>query len=134
MSTTQDTITVTLMRPVTFTLPRTLTETTEPQLVDDALDAFFERAQDAPGALYYSKAVLTTIATAMREGTAVCIRYEHDGEVSARVLYPSAIIFTNEQHLTVRAFCTYRRQTKCFRLDRMACMHPVVLPGDVTAA
>ena len=130
---TQDTITVTLMRPVTLTLPRTLTEQTFPQLVDDALDAFVSSAADAPGALYYSRDDLTVIAAAMLEGSAVCVRYEHDDEVTARVLFPSAIFLTKDNHVCVRAFCTYRREVKCFRVDRMACVHPVTMPGEVAA-
>jgi len=136
MSTTQDTITLTLtlMRPVTLTVPRTLTEGTDPQLVDDALAAFYEAAKDASGALYYSKNALAVIAAAMLEGGAVCVRYEHDNEVTARVIFPSAILFTKDNHITVRGFCTYRREVKCFRVDRMACVHPLVLPGETNTA
>jgi predicted DNA-binding transcriptional regulator YafY len=133
MSTTQDTITVTLMRPVAFTIPRTLTEHVSPQLVDDALDAFVSRAVGTPGALYYSRDDLAVIAAAMLEGSAVCVRYEHDDEVTARVLFPSAIFLTKDNHICVRAFCTYRREMKCFRVDRMACVHSVTMPGEVAA-
>lgn len=128
------TITVTVMRPVSLTLPRVLTEHADPQLVDDALDAFYELAKDAPGALHYSRAALAAIATALLEGGAVCVRYEHDDEITARVLFPSAISLTKEQHICVRAFCTYRQTVKSFRVDRMACVHPLVMPGEVPAA
>lgn len=132
MTVAQDTtITVTLMRPVTLTLPRTLTEHISPQLVDDALDAFVSRAADAPGALYYSQDDLAVIAAATLEGSAVCVRYEHDDEVTARVLFPSAIFLTKDDHICVRAYCTYRRETKCFRVDRMACVHSVTMPGEI---
>ena len=127
------TVTLTAMRPVTLTVPRTLTEQTDPQLVDDALDAFYETAKGAPGALYYSKDALAVIAAAMAEGGAVCVRYEHDGEVTARVIFPSAMVFTKDNHITVRGFCTYRREVKCFRVDRMACVHLFVMPGEVAA-
>ena len=128
-----NTVTLTVMRPVILTLPRTLTEATDPQLVDDALAAFYEAAKDAPGALYYSKDALAVIAAAMLEGGAVCVRYEHDSEVTARVIFPSAILFTKESQICVRGFCTYRREVKSFRVDRMACVHPLVMPGEVAA-
>jgi len=121
------------MRPVTLTLPRILTEGTDPQLVDDALAAFYEAAKDASGALYYSKDALAVIAAAMLEGSAVCVRYEHDNEVTARVIFPSAILFTKDSQICVRGFCTYRREVKSFRVDRMACVHPLVMPGEVAA-
>lgn len=127
------TVTVTIMRPVTITIPRTLIEQTPPHLVDDALDAFVSLAENAPGALYYSRIDLATIAAAMREGSAVCVRYEHDDEITARVLFPSAIFLTKANHICVRAFCTYRRETKCFRADRMACVHSVMMPGEIAA-
>lgn len=128
------TVTLTFMRPVTLTLPRTLTEYTDPQLVDDALAAFHEAAKNAPGALFYSRDALVVIAAAMQEGGAFCVRYEHDSEVTARVIFPSAILFTKDHHICVRGFCTYRREVKSFRVDRMACVHPVVMPGEVAAA
>jgi len=118
---------------VTRTYPRTLTETTDPQLVDDALAAFYEAAKDAPDALYYSKNALTVIAAAMLEGSAVCVRYEHDNEITARVIFPSAILFTKDSQICVRGFCTYRREVKSFRVDRMACVHPLAMPGEVAA-
>jgi len=129
-----NTVTLTVMRPVTLTVPRTLTEQTDPQLVDDALAAFYEAAKDAPGALYYSNKALAVIATAMAEGGAFCTRYEHDNEVTARVIFPSAILFTKDNHITVRGFCTYRREVKCFRINRMACVHLFVMPGEVAVA
>ncbi len=133
MQTQDTTVTLTFMRPITLTVPRTLTEHTSPQLVDDALDAFVSRAVDATGALYYSRIDLAVIAVAMLEGSAVCVRYEHDDEVTARVLFPSAIFLTKDNHICVRAYCTYRRETKCFRVDRMACVHSVTMPGEVAA-
>ncbi len=133
MQTQDTTVTLTVMRPITLTVPRTLTEHTSPQLVDDALDAFVSRAADATGALYYSRIDLAVIAAVMLEGSAVCVRYEHDDEVTARVLFPSAIFLTKDGHICVRAFCTYRREVKCFRVDRMACVHPLVMPGEVAA-
>jgi len=133
-TTAQDiTVTLTFMRPVNLTLPRTLTESTDPQLVDDALAAFYEAAKDAPSALYYSKNALAVIAAAMAESGAFCTRYEHDNEVTARMIFPSAVSFTKDNHTTVRGFCTYRREVKCFRVDRMACVHLFVMPGEVAA-
>ncbi len=69
----------------------------------------------------------------MVEGTAICVRYEHDEEVTARVVYPSAIILTRENHMCARGFCSLRREAKCFRVDRMACVHPMVLPCDMVS-
>lgn len=133
MQTQDTTVTLTVMRPITLTVPRTLTEHTSPQLVDDALDGFVSRAAAATGALYYSRIDLAVIAAAMLEGSAVCVRYEHDDEVTARVLFPSAIFLTKDNHICVRAYCTYRRETKCFRVDRMACVHSVTMPGEIAA-
>jgi len=135
MSTAQNsTVTLTFMRPVTVTLPRVLTEGTDPQTVDAALAAFYEAAKDAPGALFYSPVALAAIATAMQEGGAVVVRYDHDNEVTARVLFPYSITFTKDTHICVKAFCTMRGEVRSFRCDRMSCVHPLVLPGETNTA
>jgi len=127
-----NTVTLTTMRPVTRTYPRTLTETTDVQLADDAIAAFYETAKDAPSALYYSKDALAVIVGAMAEGGAFCTRYEHDNEVTARVIFPNAVMLTKDSHICVRGFCTYRQAVRSFRCDKMANVHLLVMPGEST--
>jgi len=127
-----NTVTLTTMRPVTRTYPRILTETTDVQLADDAIAAFYETAKDAPGALYYRKDALAVVVGAMQEGGAVVVRYEHDNEVTARVIFPNAVMLTKDNHITVRGFCTYRQAVRSFRCDKMANVHLLVMPGETT--
>ena len=127
------TLTVTVYRPVTLTVPTTLTEHTDPQLVDDALDAFYAEMHATHG----PEATVDTLnlfAAAIQGGDATTVLYTHDGETTARTLFPTALMLTKDKHLVTRAFCTYRRETKCFRLDRMTGAHVVTMPGEVAAA
>ncbi|MGI8546823.1 MAG: WYL domain-containing protein [Gemmatimonadaceae bacterium] len=124
------TVMLTFMRPVTITLARVLTEDTDPQTVNAALAAFSEVAENAPGALFSNPPALAMIGTAMQEGGAVVVRYDHENEVTARVLFPYSITFTKDAHICVKAFCTMRGEVRSFRCDRMSCVHPFVLPGE----
>jgi len=129
----QDTITGTVYRLVTLTVPTAITEGTTPELVTDALDVFY-------GAMFAAHGAETTVDTlnlfaeAIQSGDAITVLYAHDGETTARTLFPTALMLTKDKHLVTRAFCTYRRETKCFRLDRCTGAHLVTLPGEVAAA
>jgi len=129
-----NTVTLTVMRPLTCTYPRAIVEGTDPQLADEAIAAFYEAAKDAPGALYYSKDALAVIVAAMQEGGAFVTRYEHDNEVTARVIFPTAVTFTKAAHICVRGFDSYRGEVRSFRCDHMANVHALMMPGEVAAA
>jgi len=125
----QDTITGTVYRLVTLTVPTILTEHTDPQTANDALDVFYGEMFAAHG----PETVVDTLnlfAAAIQSGDAITVLYAHDGETTARTLFPTALMLTKDKHLVTRAFCTYRRETKCFRLDRCTGAHLVTLPGE----
>jgi len=129
----QSTITGTVYRLVTLTVPATITEGTTPALVTDALDVFY----DAMFATHGAETAVDTLnlfAAAIQGGDAITVLYTHDGETTARTLFPTALMLTKDKHLVTRAFCTYRREAKCFRLDRITGAHVVTLPGEVAAA
>ncbi len=129
----QDTITGTVYRLVTLTVPTAITEGTTPELVTDALDVFYGAMFAAHGA-ETAVDTLNLFAAAIGGGDAITVLYEHDEETTARTLFPTALMLTKDKHLVARCFCTYRRETKCFRLDRMSGAHVVTLPGEVAAA
>lgn len=74
------------------------------------------------------------VLTATRDGDALVVLYQHGGETTARVLFPSAVMVSKDDHLAVRAFCTYRREIRSFRVDRFMDSHAFVLPGETVAA
>ncbi len=129
----QSTITGTVYRLVTLTVPTRITEHTDPQLVDDALDVFFATVQAAHGA-ETTVDTLNLFAAAIPCGNAITTLYTHDGESAARTLFPTALMLTKDKHLIVRAFCTLKREVKCFRLDRCTGSHTVTMPGEVAPA
>ena len=129
MSTAQSTITGTVYRLVTLTVPATITEGTDPALVNDALDVFFAAMQAAHGA-ETTVDTLNLFAAAIQSGDAITTTYTHDGESAARTLFPRLLAITKDKHLYVRAYCTLKRETKCFRLDRCTGAHLVTLPGE----
>ena len=134
MSTAKDTITVTLYRPLTITVPTTITAHTEGQLLDDALDAFYAEMHAAHG-VETTVDTLNLFAGTLTSGDAVTVLYSDEGgETTARTLFPTALMLTKDKHIVTRAFCTLRRETKCFRLDRMSGVHLVTLPGEVATA
>ena len=90
------------MRPVTITLPAH-SSSNFAATRRRCSRRLVSLAEKAPGALYYSRTDLAVIAAAMLEGSAVCVRYEHDDEITARVLFPSAIFLTKANHICVRA-------------------------------
>jgi len=126
----QSTITVTLYRPITITVPTTITAHTEGQLLDDALDGFYAECFAAHGA-ETTVDTLNLFAGSLTNGDALTVLYTDDkGEANARTLFPTALMLTKDKHLAVRAFCTLRRETRSFRLDRMTGAHLVTLPGE----
>jgi len=129
----QSTITGTVYRLVTLTVPTAITEGTDPALVTDALDVFYA-AMHATHGPEATVDTLNLFAAAIQSGDAITVLYAHDGETTARTLFPTALMLTKDAHLVARCFCTLRRETKCFRLDRMTGAHLVTLPGEVAAA
>jgi len=131
----QDTIAYTIS--TTIQLPRTVTATTDPQTVDYATHAYHDAAMfrvgiDAENSAF-PFASLATVAMAMVTGAAVTVLYMHNGDVTARTLFPSSINYTNDHRVCVKAFCTLRREMRSFRLDRMSGVHLVKLPDEVAA-
>lgn len=121
----------------TIQLPRTVAATTDPQTMDYATHAYHDAAMswvavDGDNSAF-PYAALTTIALAMVTGAAVTVLYTHDGDVTARTLFPSSISYTADHKVCVKAFCTLRRETRSFRLDRMTGVHLVTLPGETLA-
>jgi len=134
MSTAQDTISYTVTTVIQ--LPRTVTAITDAQTVDYACRAYHEAAVtwvgEDGGAFPF--ATLTEVAMAMLTGDAVTALYTHDGDVTARTLFPSSISYTKEHKVCVKAYCTLRRETRSFRCDRMSGVHLVTLPGEAATA
>ncbi len=82
-----------------------------------------------------SRATLSLVMDAMRDSSAVVVLYVGaDGKQDARVLWPTSITLTGEQHIVTRAYCTMRQQWKTFRLDRVLTAHPLTTPDDIEAA
>ncbi len=129
MSIAQSTITASVFRLVTLTVPTAITEDTDPQLADDACDVFYGEMFKAHGA-ETTVDTLNLFAAAIQSGDAITTIYTHDGEVAARTLFPRLLAITKDKHLYVRAYCTLKRETKCFRLDRCSGAHLVTLPGE----
>jgi len=125
----QSTITGTVYRLVTLTVPTAITEGTDPALVTDALDVFYGEMFATHGA-ETAVDTLNLFAAAIQSGDAITTIYTHDGEVAARTLFPRLLAITKDKHLYVRAYCTLKRETKCFRLDRCTGAHLVTLPGE----
>lgn len=133
-STDVTTVSVTLFRPVTFTVARFLDSTSDPATVDDTLDVWHFLASSAKDALAYDRDTFAVFATAIAESGAVIVRYEHDDEVTARCLFPTRLFISKENHVSVRAWCSVRQQVRTFRCDRCACVHALALPGEVAPA
>lgn len=103
----QDTITVTV--PLTLTLPRTITDTTDPQTVEYATRAYYRAARswfESTLDGLFPFATLQMLATALVERTPVTVLYQHDGETTARTLFIRAIALTKDHHITVCAYWT----------------------------
>lgn len=76
---------------------------------------------------------LALVMDAMRDSGAVVVAY-HDakGELTARVLWPTSVTLTKENHITAWCYCTLRRTWKTFRLDRIRSLHPSPPPMTPT--
>ncbi len=131
---------VTFTVPTTVQIPRTITPQTDPQTADYAVRAFsgvtysWHNHQDGDGVLA-TRDTIQAVVTALMESGAVTVLYEDaKHEQTARTLYPSAVMLTEEHYVACKAYCTFRQRTQTFRLDRMRCVHPVTFPGEVAAA
>jgi hypothetical protein len=137
MAQTQDTtITYTYTATVTMQIPRTIYNLTDPQTIDHAIRCFYGRAHDemqySGGCFPFS--LLQIVAEAMQDGGAITCDYTNDrGETRARTLFPSSIHLTEDRKIETRAYDTFRRETRSFRLDRMSGAHLLTAPGDVLA-
>jgi predicted DNA-binding transcriptional regulator YafY len=74
------------------------------------------------------------VLEATRDGGAVVVLYTHGTQVDARALFPISVTLTKGDEIVCAAFCTLRRETKTFRLDRMVQCHPFTLPGEAATA
>jgi hypothetical protein len=134
MSTTAESITYTYTATVTMQIPRTIYNLTDPQTIDHAIRCYYRRAHDemqhSGGCFPF--ALLQVVADAMLEGGAVTCEYVNEkGESRARTLFPSSIHLTEDRKIETRAYDTFRRETRSFRLDRMQGAHLLTAPGDV---
>ncbi len=123
------TVTATVLRPVTLEAPRSLSDATAPDDLRTALEVFATLADmDEVQAV-----ALANVAIALQENGAVVVTYSHDGITTGRVIYPTRVFLTKDNAVCVRGFCTFRREVKSFRLDRMEAVHPLVFPGEDAA-
>ena len=51
-------------------------------------------------------------------------------KLTARVLWPTSVTLTKENHITAWCYCTLRRAWKSFRLDRIRSIHHLTTPDD----
>lgn len=77
---------------------------------------------------------VVTVGDAMRDAMPIVVKYEHDDVITARVLWPDSITLTKENNIVCRAYCTYRRLWRTFRLDRFTDCHAFSTPDDVEPA
>ncbi len=71
----------------------------------------------------------------MRDGSAVVVMdTDAKGELAARVLWPTSITLSKENHISTWAYCTLRREWRSFRLDRVIACHPLTTPDDCETA
>ncbi len=130
MTVSQDT-TFTYTRYVaqTISLPRTITEQTDTETAGECVTAYsLHSASDV------NMGVIAQFITAVQEGAGLVVLYTHDGETTARVLYPTKVTLTNDNNLVAWAFCTMRGMYRSFRLDRCVSVHELTLPTPATVA
>ncbi len=96
--------------PTMVQIPRTITPQTDPQTADHAVRAFYgvsyswHNHQDGDGALA-TRDTIQSVMTALMDGTSVTLLYEdakHD--LTARTLYPSAVMLTEEHYVACKAY------------------------------
>lgn len=69
--------------------------------------------------------VARALDVAMREQGGCCILYLHDGEQSARVIYPVSCRKSNGGTLSIRAWDSLRQDWRSFRMERILAAHPL---------
>ncbi|MDQ6833455.1 MAG: hypothetical protein M3008_08655 [Chloroflexota bacterium] len=111
-------------------LPATIDQQTDFTFITTAMAVYYKQS----GCLgSFDTAIL--VADAMRDSSAVVTMYtDGKGEQAARVLWPSSITLSGDNNITARCYCTLRRRTKRFRLDRMLTCHALTTPDDIAAA
>ncbi len=131
---------ITYTVPTTVQIPRVITPDIDPQTADYAVAAFYgvtyswHNHQDGDGVLA-TRDTIRAVVNALMEHGAVTVLYEDaKRDLTARTLYPTAVLLTEEHYVACKAYCTYRQKVQTFRLDRMRCVHAVTFPGEVAAA
>lgn len=61
----------------------------------------------------------------IRDGGGLVVLYEHDGQPSARVLWPRRWIKSKGGALSIQAWDSLRQEWRSFRLDRILTCHPL---------
>jgi len=120
--------------PVTVIVPRAIVPGVDEQTADHAVSVFYAMANRAGREEHTARATIATFVRATLDGTAVTVLYEHDGEVTARTLFPSKVWLTDDDLMSAQCYCTYRTTTRTFRLDRMTCVQHVTMPGEIATA
>lgn len=78
--------------------------------------------------------VMMAVVDAIRDAAALVIQYRNgEGEVTARVLFPSRIAVTSEGHLAFKAWCSARREVRTFRIDGVLDCHALTMPFESAA-
>jgi len=111
-------------------LPATITPQTDMNLMVTAI-AVYHRINERKVAYDTPEKAME----AMRDGAAVVTMYtDAKGELAARVLWPTSITLSKENHISTRAYCTLRREFRSFRLDRVITCHELTTPDDIETA
>lgn len=132
-STVSGTITADILMPVTVVVPRTIIPGIDEQTADTATDVFYLKANRAGRDDVTSRTTVAAFIRATLDGSAVTVLYTHDGDVTARTLFPSQVWLTGDEFVSARCYCTYRNTTRTFRLDRMTQVQHVTMPGEIAA-
>jgi hypothetical protein len=136
MVTTPQYITVRQETIVTMQLPRTIFNLTDAEAVAHCVHHYYRLARSAAqyGGDLFPVGTLQLVAEAMVDGGAVTVLYRNEkGEGSARTIFPHSITLTGDNHLTTWGYCTYRRECRSFRLDKMDCVQLVTTPAEAAA-
>jgi hypothetical protein len=137
MVTTAQYITVTTQVPVTMQLPKKIYSHTNPQTLDHCLNHFYRIAHNAMefNGHIFPLDTLHLVAEAMVDGGAITVLYTNEkGEISARTIFPHSITLTEDNHLITHGYCTFRREERSFRLDKMRCTQLVTTPAEAAPA
>lgn len=128
MSTTQFTIR-TIVTHARMVIPCTANQRTDLAVLPiiEAAYARYNGGRVAPHTLHL-------FMEAMADSGALVTLYSHNGEMTSRVLWVTSVSLTRTNDITCRAYCTYRRQIRSFRLDRILSCHPLTTPDDIEVA